>query len=125
MTPPFDRREFVRLTSVAALAGPIVLGACADDPPVEPSTCGTGAPDQGVLWDENPLELSLDSAVFPLPPQSGAMRSNSALIWGYADGPEALNFWVWRQEGDERFLVTVAPLSWSKATPRLCSRRSL
>jgi alkaline phosphatase D len=105
MTPPFDRREFVRLSSVAALAGPALLGACADEPVVEPSTCGTGAPDQGVLWDENPLELVVDSTMFPLPPQSGAMRSESALIWGYADGPEALKFWVWREEAEQRFLV--------------------
>ena len=33
------------------------------------------------------------------------MRATTALIWGYGEGVDALDFWVWRTEGAERYLV--------------------
>ena len=106
MSPPIDRRDFVRLSSVAALAAPTLLGACGDEPEAPaPSLCGTAEPDVGVLWDVEPEAVRLDAELFPLPPQSGAMRATTALIWGYGEGVDALDFWVWRTEGAERYLV--------------------
>ena len=106
MSPPIDRRDFVRLSSVAALAAPTLLGACGDEPEAPaPSLCGTAEPDAGVLWDVEPEAVRLDAELFPLPPQSGAMRATTALIWGYGEGVDALDFWVWRTEGAERYLV--------------------
>ena len=105
MTPPYDRRDFLRLSSVAAIAGPAVLSGCPEEVEPTPSLCGTAPPDQGVEWAFDPLQVAVDETIFPLPPQSGAMRTESALIWGFAQGLDALDFWVWREDGDQRLLV--------------------
>jgi alkaline phosphatase D len=107
MTPPLDRRAFLRLTSAAAVAGPGLLAACAEDlePPLPPSTCDDVIDDQGEPWAEDPEQVLLDAEQFPLPPQAGAMREHAALLWGYAAAAAQLELRVWRMDGDQRVLV--------------------
>ncbi|MDE0881763.1 MAG: alkaline phosphatase D family protein [Myxococcota bacterium] len=106
MTSPFGRREFLRLSSVAVVAGSGLLSACSTpDEPELPSTCGQEADDGGEALGLDPLLTPLDEALFPLPPQAGAMRSDSVLLWGYALGLESIELKVWRGGDEQRFLV--------------------
>ena len=54
-----------------------------------------------MLWDVEPG----GPVEQPPPPGSAAMRATTALIWGYGEGVDALDFWV-ANEGAERYWST-------------------
>ncbi len=69
--------------------------------------------DGGVPWPVDPEAVVSATDLFPLSVQSGAMRSESVLLWTFVTGAETVLLRVWRDDAitGERLLVYEQPVT--------------
>lgn len=103
------RRELLAATATSAVLVPAMTGCSKEAPTDEgPKVAAPEPPpeDGATPLSLSPADITEDSAIFELGVQSGAMTSNSAIVWTYVSDNAEKELIVWREaDSDDSILV--------------------
>jgi phosphodiesterase/alkaline phosphatase D-like protein len=102
------RRQFISATLGGIALSPLLFSGCGGDDGEPPDACSVAAA-TGDKLSFSPEQVSLQSELFPLTVQAGAMSSDRALLWSYVKDGAAKRLVVWREDEVVAFDGMVTP----------------